>query len=622
MIHKDTLIFDLENATHGKKPDPKKDEFRLFACYSYKTNKYYMLYDLEHVKKIIDLHKYVVGFNIEYYDNMVLARYLPEMLKDKGYGEYLINYKTNVDLMKVIKNRVGLIKTKKGLLNDILMDFRLDTITKVLDLVDDETGKETLDYSLLNESAHSWNDTTKSTIEHYAQRDIEITKKLYEWLEEYFDSFKEFLLEKDVTNKNYLTCRPATFVYKAICKKLNWPEEYQNTESGDFGGGYVSYPAGESFEGEMYCFDFNSLYPHCYMMGNLFSKSFNNDGWSGGSLFTTQGVYKTDRMGVVEELLKEFYQTRLEYKKNNDPREYTIKIIINTSYGVTGNSSFKHLYDETAAADCTSLGRQFTMYARKLLRENGYLNVYGDTDSVYILDPFKDREKVLSVIKQVVDDIKKNMNFPQDTFDMGIDDEITHMFFFKGKGKEKEDTYMDEDDFINKPKGFMKKNYIYIAKVFDDEGNWIDDKVVYKNLGVKKKSTSLITRKIFREVLISKIKEEKKVKWKRSFFENIINSFIEKDLEVVATRYSVNEMNEYKSTTSIQYQISQAYGAGIHYLIKNHRIGVGKGIKYCTVEEFKDAGMTVDDIDLSSVWSELEYFIEEEKPASLADWGL
>ena len=86
--------------------------------------------------------------------------------------------------------------------------------------------------------------------------------------------------------------------------------------------------------------------------------------------------------------------------------------------------------------------------------------IYTDTDSVYIVDPFKDREKMLKVKDKIIQDIKKDLPFPQDTFDMGIDDEIKYMFFFKGKQIEDKasDVEMDEDDVKNKPLGLMKKN--------------------------------------------------------------------------------------------------------------------------------------------------------------------
>ena len=37
---------------------------------------------------------------------------------------------------------------------------------------------------------------------------------------------------------------------------------------------------------------------------------------------------------------------------------------------------------------------------------------------------------------------------------------------------------------------------------------------------------------------------------------------------------------------------------------------MGKGKSYCTLEEFNNHKMNVNDIDLSNVWQELDYFIK------------
>jgi DNA polymerase elongation subunit (family B) len=356
----------------------------------------------------------------------------------------------------------------------------------------------------------------------------------------------------------------------------------------------------------------NSLYPHIFAQCNLFSPT--TTGYNGNGKFKLKGVYNNEQMGKIESLLMEFYAMRNEFKKNKDPREYSVKIIINTSYGLTGNPAFKHLYNPIGAGDCTSLGRQWVMLARERFREAGYEILYTDTDSVYIKDVNNDKNKMLEIKDKLIREIKDNVPFEQDTFDMGIDDEISHMWFFKGKGKNEfdENDFMDDDDFINRNLGLMKKNYIYLTK---------DDRVVYKNLGVKKKSTSALTRYIFRELLIPKIKEEKKVKWKKSWFEETIQKLLSEDLKLGATRYKVNKAETYKNTNQIQAQISRQYGEGIHFLIKNNKLGVGKGSKYCTMEEFKNNNMRFEDIDLSGVWSELGYFIQEETEQGLDVWG-
>lgn len=617
MITKDTLVYDLECATPDKRANPTKDIVKVMGAYSYITNKYYVVFSKKEMELLISKHKNIVGFNTLGYDNVVLYHngFHKYVNYNEQYSEAKLKGKNDIDCLDIIRKRAAAMKTKKGMLGDLLMRHSLDFITRTLDLVDDETAKDNIDYELFNKK--SWTNEELEKIKFYTKRDIEITKKLYEWLENYFDSFKYYLPQKDIDKKNYLTSSISSFAYKAICHRLGWKEEYGDMPSEKYEGGYVAYPAGEEFHDDyMYCLDYNSLYPHVFAQCNLYSHATNDEEyWNGNGVFEVEGKYKKDGLGKIERLLMDFYQERLQLKKNKDPKEYSIKIIINTMYGLSGNPSFKHLFNPTTAADCTRLARQWTKLARKLFKEAGYKIIYTDTDSVYLIDTFRDKDKMLKVRDSIIKQIKDNVPFPQDTFDMGIDDEITDMFFFKGKNTDdkESDKQMDEDDFINKPKGYMKKNYIYITK---------ENKVIYKNLGVKKKSTSLLTRKIFKEYLIPKILEERAVKFSKTYFNNLITKLLEDDIFLATTRKTANAFESYKSKTSIQAQIAKKYGKGIRYLIKNKKIGIGIGSKYCSIEEFKNANMTINDIDLTTVWSELNYFIKEKKVVNLNEWGI
>jgi hypothetical protein len=161
---------------------------------------------------------------------------------------------------------------------------------------------------------------------------------------------------------------------------------------------------------------------------------------------------------------------------------------------------------------------------------------------------------------------------------------------------------------VLKKEFYLKKNYLYITK---------DNKVKYKNLGVRKKSISAISKKIFNVFLIPKIIAEKKVKFSRVFFKNLILKLLSEDLSLAEIRYKVNDKKTYKMASSIQYQIAEKYGAGIHFLIPNKKFGVGKDKKYCSMDEFREQNLKLEDIDLSNVWAELEYFIEKEQKIDL-----
>jgi DNA polymerase elongation subunit (family B) len=602
-FEEDTLVYDCESATVEGLPNPHKDIFRIFACYSYKTDKTLFLTRKEDIQRMIDTHKYLVGFNnngsidVEGYDNILLKR-----LGIK------FDYKIMIDLRAIIKQRASQMKIEAGMLGDIIMSYSLKEISEILGIVDKETGKMELDYNLLKKE--TWTPEEIKLIRDYTQRDIDVTRKMYEWLEEYFWPFRSFLNEEDIRKKVYLTATFAKLVYKIICKQMQWKEEYGEKDADEseerIKGGYVSYPAGERFDGNIYVFDYASLYPHAMMQANLHSRRKSNVDdnrpvWNGGGKWQVQGEYYSDQMGNVAKLFQKWYKDRLEYKKNKDRREYTLKIALNASYGMTDDPYYRLIYDKIAAGDCTGLGRQFVKYARKRFREEGFKVIYTDTDSIYLQDVNNNRDKLMETKKKIIEEIKQTMPFPQDTFDLALEAEAKYMFFFKGGNEKEDDEDIEPDDFINKSLGFMKKNYIYVQN---------DGKLVIKNLGLRKKSNSGLSKEIFWNRLVPKIKEGT-IKFSRKYILDLINELLQKDINYAVMRKEVGQIEQYvKSEGSLPAQIARQYGSGIHFLVPNTKnIGIGKGKKYCTVSEFKAKGCTYKDIDIEGVLNELDYFI-------------
>jgi DNA polymerase elongation subunit (family B) len=603
---KSILVYDIETYVPHKRPNPEADELRLFTAYSYLSGKFYFLKDVEQIQKIIDKHRFLVGFNTKNYDNPVLKR----------YGVKL-DYKIMVDLYDIIKKRAQAMKVKDGILGDLLMQYSLDYITKTIGLVDETTSKMDIDKKHFMES--SWTPEVWDEILIYAKRDVEVTKKLYDWVEEYFTSFKEFVSNKDIHNKSYLTCSTAVFSYKAMALSLGIKEEYDDVQREEvYAGGYVAYPTMEEAHGKIALFDFSSLYPNIFIQCNLFATDCKccrqEEKWNGDGFFNVKGYYCKKQLSNISKWMKELYMMRMQMKKNKDKREYSCKIILNSSYGAIANPAFKNIYNLIAASDCTSLARQCILYVRKRLREEGYINLAADTDSAFVFIPEgKTLQMLNQLIKDSVSEIQKHMPFSWNEFNMKLEDEITDIFFFKGDKKEIEkDEILDEDDIKAKPLRLMKKNYLYLTH---------DDKLIYKNLGVKKKSTSALTRKIWKEYLIPKIKAERKVKYSQMYYRNLITELLSKDLSLAALRFEVHDAKTYKLTSQLHAQIAEKYGAGIHFLIPNTRkVGVGIGKSYCTIEEFKYNGLRIEHINLDNVWSELDYFIRPMTVKSLVDY--
>ena len=667
--NEEVLIYDIETATSDtEKPNAEVDKLRLFGFYSYKTDKYSIIpyTDMAAIQKVIDNHKFMVGFNNIEYDDIIL--------KKAGIS---LEYKRIIDMQRILKKRASGMITKKGMLGNELMKYSLDYVTRFLDLVDDTTAKDEIDYKIFKKESWTADDVKK--MRDYTIRDLQVTKKLYDWLQDYFESFKDFLPKNDVDKKYYLSDTIAKFSYKAICHALGWEpvydlEAFKESEDDEdaehIAGGYVAYPAGERFEGNIFCLDYSSLYPHIMVQCNLYGRNkLSNEGWHGNDIWNVEGYYDDKELSGPCQLIKSLYFLRLYYKRyfvlengriinmknasdflnqtyykvhrdsegkihlevnvmdevtakeylnlfenGIDVREYTVKIIINTIFGLLNNAYYKLVYDMIAGGDCTRIGRQWTKYARKEFKKYGYKVVYTDTDSVYLIDVFNDKEKLMNCKRMIIEDIKKTLPFPQSTFDMGIDAEIKYLFFFKNIKKEDKETdvEMDEDDIINKPLGLMKKNYIYVTT---------KNKLVIKNLGIKKKNISALSKEIFFKHMVPVIINEGRVKFSAVEVENLMRKLLTQNIELAYMRKNVGSMTAYKkSTTSIQAQISSRYGAGLHFMIPNRRgIGVGKEIKYCSVEEFKKYNMELIDIDFNMFWKELNYFIKEQKQITLFD---
>jgi len=277
---------------------------------------------------------------------------------------------------------------------------------------------------------------------------------------------------------------------------------------------------------------------------------------------------------------------------------------------------FKKLYNKVTAADCTNLGRTCIKFARKTFIDNGYKLLALDTDSNYILDPFDDKEKILKLRDYIVTTIKDNLPLPSDTFGMELEAEITDMFFTKPEKRKKKitSTFIDEEDEKNSKLGFLKKNYIYRTT---------DGKVVYKGMGVKKKSSPEVCRYIFKNILLKKISEERVARFSEKYLQTLITDLLKKDLSMATIRYACKPVGMYASESNINAQISKVYGPGIHFMIPVKKdvyddsklLTAGMSKKYISLENFQKLNLKLSDIDMESIYSGLAYFIKDNQTA-------
>ena len=585
-------IFDVEASS----VDPTSAIPTLMGLKSSEDDQFRYTTDIKEYVEILNSHDIWVGWNINGYDIPLLQRYglrkfghividLMEIINGKGFGNDL--------------GRKSIMQTPDGThLGTVLFSKSMDACAEALNGPRKLSGD--VDYAWFRQEFSTLSPEIQQKAIKYLERDVEMTEYIYEYVENFFEDFKNggieldgefksFLTQKQVEKKLYLTASPAAFTYKALCNLAGLEEKYQNVESQQYGGGFVSTPSQEKCVGNIYCLDYNSLYPHIMMQANLYGPTKTADidlVWKGEGISSTEGTYFKDNLAPVGRVLQQLYKKRLEYKKNKDERQYTIKIIINTIYGLLGNPAFASVSNFTAAADCTRLGRQWVNAARLYFAEHGYNILYTDTDSVYLQDPFNNKKRLLEIKDQHINDVKKSIPFPQETFDMGVDDEIRMMHFFANPNGE-----------------LLKKNYLYVTQV---------GKLKIKGMQIIKSNATPLGKKVFNDYIKPGILSENKVKYQKRDIEKWIEAELSKNLGLATVFFKVREAKDYKNPTQIQAQISEEYGEGQYNMIKlkqPHTRGVGANKNYVW-DKFKDE-IKLSMIDLTKTWNELTPFIEE-----------
>lgn len=570
MENKSVLIYDIE--TDGLDTDVAKCKW--FGAYSYQDKMYYMLpyTEMDLIKQIIKKHNVFIGFNNVRFDNPIL----------EGQHDVSFKYKNMIDLYEVCKKRLVYMGIKP-------QNFKLRTIIDHLKL--DGDGKGDICYTIFQKD--SWSPEEIIEIKKYLKQDIVITKALFEWFQKQFKPIRELLSEKDKYKFIDVKSTLASLSFRVVCNLAGLKCEYKSKdeviERVSFAGGHHVEPRKNKCVGNIVSVDFVSAYPHALMQGNLFSHS--PEGWNGQGDYNLRGVYNNQEFGKVESALKNMFNERIKAKQMGDKeKNLSYKIIINALYGLTGNTSFKTLYNPITAGDCTSMVRTWLKKLSKTLEENGFEVLYGFTDSVMVCIPkYLTKENLLYVVQKFIQEIKATLPFPMETFDLEVEKEMKFIWFVS------------------------KNCYLWVDK---------NDKVGYRNTLLNRNTPELIM-KVFDEYMAPKIIKDLDVNFTEKELTEIIKKKLKDNLELAVEEYNCKDYDEYKSKVALECQISEKYGSGKHYLIPNSKgIGVGKakstkkkvGVRYCSMEDFKNNNLTYQDVDISQMLKHIKpFFTKKEK---------
>ncbi len=182
--------------------------------------------------------------------------------------------------------------------------------------------------------------------------------------------------------------------------------------------------------------DLKSLYPMAMMTINASPETKDPQ----GELKAPNGVrFKKHPDGLTRSIISELLKERDEKKalRNTfafgspqyvmyDMQQNVLKVIMNTYYGVSGYTRFR-LFDREIGAAVTSVGRAIIEHTRRVIEQQGYKVIYGDTDSCMVQLPPLDQEKTIEPARK----IEERLNASYQEFAKTELNADTHFFSIK-----------------------------------------------------------------------------------------------------------------------------------------------------------------------------------------------
>jgi len=646
------LVFDIETSSHknGVPINIKKD-FKNYVenaivkwvgCYSYKHNQYYNFNAITQHEEIVELfneHSTYIGLNSEAFDTPVMKN--NGFIDKKWFKQIDVQVILGKDGFKFHKNRASYmgVNLKTVYIND--KKYGPNSLMSLAHHFKLPILKGDIDYEIFHKN--SWDESETKDIIKYLEADVKVTKLLFDKLVEFWTIFTPWLYESDVKKWVWLRSSIASLTYCAACKVKNVEPSYgtASEDKEDMGGRAIEPPQEESFN--IHYLDEASKYPHTFAefclcsevnvrtwtqteidreieLGNL---------WHGNDMFKVKGYYDISKQGTLEKDIINKLTTRFAIKKilknikdnkimipipeelkgllhNNvvndsilatlNGLQYAIKIFLNSLYGAIRSPIFEQINSEWAGYDCCWIGQQIHEYVEDFFAKKNYKIVGGFTDSWFFESIEGDsKESMEKLAEQVMNEIYDFMPYPAKSHTIEYETHLDYLLYNYDKSAGR----------------YKKNNYAYVD----------GDKVKIVGFPIKKNNATRLSIKIFNEYLKPQGIKNKRLKFSKDYLQELITKELTNDLTLVAVNVKCNPFETYKNLGQLQAQVSKNYLDGLDgsvTLIKNTKYGkVGKGAKYCTVEEALERNFKIDDLVLTKVWNELQPFIEAEKVVDL-----
>ncbi len=183
--------------------------------------------------------------------------------------------------------------------------------------------------------------------------------------------------------------------------------------------------------------DLKSLYPMAMMTINASMETKDQN----GELRAPNGIrFRKQPDGLTRSIISDLLKERDEKKALRnafpfgspqyilyDMQQNVLKVIMNTYYGVSGYPRFR-LFDREIGSAATSVGRAIIEHTRRVIEQQGYKVIYGDTDSCMVqLSKDLDKEQTIATART----IEKRLNESYSEFAKNELNADTHYFSIK-----------------------------------------------------------------------------------------------------------------------------------------------------------------------------------------------
>jgi len=327
----------------------------------------------------------IVDFDMHYLKGRFKAHGIPF---DIGRSEATLHLRTESSFIRASRAQVEgrMVLDGMHLLRDYFYrfdDYRLDTAAR--ELIDEEKLRFDGDMTALYESdpamlaRYNLHDAylVYRILEH--ERLIELTMMLSTLTGMQMDRVKASIATLD-----------SLYLRRARSLSLVCPSVKGGTRIA-VAGGYVEEPDVGIYDHVLLC-DFRSLYPSIIATFNIDPLTFNK-----GDICAPNGACFGTGTSVIPALVLELLETRQAAKSSGEyTKQFAIKIIMNSIFGVLGNPNCR-FYNSDIANAVTAFGRQIIQTTADVVERMGYHVIYGDTDSIFVLSRADDAKSAREI---------------------------------------------------------------------------------------------------------------------------------------------------------------------------------------------------------------------------------